>query len=150
MKTLRTISIALVVVLFWVVVSQHLCAQSKPADPTAPAGDDSHQVAGLAQATPGKAKIPVTIESRDVLRAAIHKQDQAQKQISDLTAQFVQMQNQATTKMQTLQAQEKQAAEAVSEAKTKAYAAAKLDPGKYDLDLDTMEFSAKTPTEAKK
>jgi outer membrane murein-binding lipoprotein Lpp len=107
---------------------------------------------GLAQSKPADppAKIPVTLESRDPLRAAIHKQDQVQKQISDLTAQFVQMQNQATTKMQTLQAQEKQTEADIEAAKLKAYAAAKLDPAKYDLDLDTMEFSTKTASEAKK
>jgi hypothetical protein len=110
-------------------------AQSKPADPPpAPA-----------------AKIPLAPSiAKDELWVAVHKRDMAQKQISDLTAQFVQMQNQATTKMQSLQAQEKQTEADIDAAKVKAYAAAKLDPAKYDLDLETMEFSAKTPVEAKK
>jgi hypothetical protein len=110
-------------------------AQQKPADPP--------------PATSAKIPLAPSI-AKDELWVAVHKRDMAQKQISDLTAQFVQMQNQATQKMQTLQAQEKQTEADIEAAKTKAYAAAKLDPVKYDLDLETMEFSAKAASEAKK
>ena len=139
MKTLSFFAVVLMLCTFGV-------AQSKPAEHT----NVPPPLTGDAVTAPSTAKIPVTLESKDALRAAIHKQDQAQKQLSDLNAQLMQIQNQATAKMQTLQAQEKQADEAVTQAKTKAYAAAKLDPGKYDLDLETMEFSPKTASEAKK
>jgi hypothetical protein len=106
-------------------------AQSKPADPPA--------------------KIPLAPSTaKDELWVAVHKKDMAQKQMSDLNAQLMQIQGQATTKMQSLQTQEKQAESDIEAAKMKAYAAAKLDPGKYDFDLETMEFSAKTASEAKK
>ena len=91
-------------------------------------------------------KIPLAPSStKDALWTAVHKRDLAEKQISDLNARFLQLQQQATQQLQTLQAQDKQAADAIEAAKKQAYALAKLDPGKYDLDLETMEFSQKAP-----
>jgi hypothetical protein len=91
---------------------------------------------------PAKISLPPSA-AKDELWSAVHKRDQAQKQIADLNARFLQLQQQATAQLQTLQAQDKQAADAIEAAKTKAYAATKLDPAKYDLDLETMEFSPK-------
>jgi hypothetical protein len=125
MKTLTFCAVALTLCSF-------AGAQSKPADPPAPI------------------KIPVSLESRDTLRAAIHKQDLDDKQISDLTAQFAQMQNQAQTKMQGLQADKEKWSKLIEAEKKQAFVNAKLDPAKYDLDSETMEFSAKLPAEAKK
>jgi hypothetical protein len=80
---------------------------------------------------------------KDELYSAVHKRDTAEKQIADLNSRFLQLQQQATQQLQQLQAQDKQAADAIEAAKTKAFASAKLDPAKYDLDLETMEFSPK-------
>ena len=103
--------------------------QSKPADPPA--------------------KVPLAPSvAKDELWTAVHKRDMAQKQIADLSAKFAQLQNQATQQMQTLQAQEKQAENEIEAAKPKAFAAAKLDPSKYDLDLDTLEVSPKPEPKA--
>lgn len=99
-------------------------AQSKPVDPPA--------------------KIPLAPSiAKDELWTAVHKRDMAEKQISELNTRFLQLQQQATTQLTQLQAQDKQAVDAIEAAKSKAYAAAKLDPAKYDLDLETMEFSPK-------
>lgn len=125
MKTLTFCAVALTLCSF-------AGAQSKPADPPAPI------------------KIPVSLESRDPLREAIHKQDQNDKQISDLSSQFAQMQNQAQTKMQGLQADKEKWSKLIEAEKKQAFVNAKLDPAKYDLDSETMEFSAKLPAEAKK
>jgi hypothetical protein len=96
-------------------------------------------------------KIPIPAEPKDVLRAAIHKQDQTQKQISDLNAAFLQYQQQAQAKAQQLQAQEKQNETAIKDAEDKAYAAAGLDRDKYTLDKEAMEFLPKVaPEQAKK
>ena len=123
MKTLSIFAAALMLCNFaW--------AQSKPADPPA--------------------KVPLAPSvAKDELWTAVHKRDMAQKQIADLSAKFAQLQNQATQQMQTLQAQEKQAENEIDAVKPKAFAAAKLDPEKYELNLDTMEFSPK-PTPATK
>jgi hypothetical protein len=126
-------------------------AQSKPADPPTTTGD--HETTGSYHAIPPAppAKIPLAPSIvKDELWVAVHKRDMAQKQMSDLNAQLMQIQGQATQKMQTLQGQQKQAEVDIEAAKAKAYAAAKLDPAKYDFDLETMEFSAKAASEAKK
>jgi hypothetical protein len=115
-------------------------AQSKPTVPPVSTAD----------AAPNTVKIPVPLESRDPLRSAIHKQDQDDKQISDLTSQFAQMQSQAQTKMQGLQADKEKWSKLIESEKKQAFVDAKLDPAKYDLDSETMEFSAKLPAEAKK
>jgi TolA-binding protein len=100
-------------------------------------------------ADPPKAeKIAVPLEARDNLRAAIHKQDQIEKQISDLNSQFLQVQSRAQQQSQSLQSQEKAAADAVEAAKVEAYKAAKLDRAKWEIDIEGMEFSAKPEQKA--
>lgn len=101
-------------------------------------------------AAPATIKASVPLESRDSLRAAIHKRDVDDKQISDLTSQFAQMQSQAQTKMQSLQTDKEKWSKLIESEKKQAFVNAKLDPAQYDLDEDTMEFSAKLPAAAKK
>jgi hypothetical protein len=134
MKTLSIFAAALMLCTFGV-------AQSKSTVPPAIAD---------VSAAPSAAKIPVPMESKDALRSAIHKQDQDDKQISDLNAGYIQMQTQAQTKMQSLQADKEKYSKLIEAEKKQAFINAKLDPAKYEIDLEAMEFSAKTASEAKK
>lgn len=121
------------------------CLAQSPATPLQPAA----KVEDVKPA-PKTAKIPVPVSlAKDQLWVAIHKRDMAQKQISDLQTQFAQMQAQATQKLQSLQAQDKQAEDAIEAAKVKVYAEAKLDQAHYDLDTEAMEFSEKSSPTAK-
>lgn len=106
---------------------------------------------GFAQSKPADlpTKIPLAPSvAKDELWTAVHKRDMAQKQISDLSAKFAQLQNQATQQMQTLTSNLASAETEIKTAREKAFAAAKLDPEKYDLNLDTMEFSPKPEPKA--
>lgn len=99
-------------------------APAKPADP------------------PAKVALPSS-PAKDALYSAIHKRDQADKDLTDLNLKLTQLQNQAAQQYQQLQARKQQADIAVDAARSEAYKAAKLDPAKFELNDETMEFTAK-------
>lgn len=110
--------------------------------------------AAFAHAQDAPVKIPVPAADKDNLRALIHKQDKIEKQVAELNAQFMKLQQQAIAQMQGLQADQEKQKKAIDAAETQAFAAAKLDPAKYTLDEDAMEFTPKpelkAPAEPKK
>jgi hypothetical protein len=59
--------------------------------------------------------------------------------MTDLNLRFSTLQAQATQQFKELQDQDAKAGAALDAAKTEALKAAKLDPAKYSLDLDTMQ-----------
>lgn len=126
MKTLSFFSVVLMLCSF-------AAAQAAPPEPVDP---------------PKAEKVQVPLDARDALRAAIHQQDKIEKQISDLNAQFLQYQSRAQQQSQSLQGQQKAAAEAVEASKKKAYEAANLDDAKWSIDTETMEFTAKPEQKA--
>jgi TolA-binding protein len=97
--------------------------------------------------SPAKIALPSS-PAKDALYAAIHKRDQAEKQISELNLRLQQLQNQATQQYQQLQETDKLAGAALEAATTAAFKAANLDQSKYTLDLETMEFSARPEPKA--
>ena len=91
---------------------------------------------------PADSPAPLTLApspAKDALYAAIHRRDQIEKQMTDLNLRFSTLQAQATQQFKELQDQDAKAGAALDAAKTEALKAAKLDPAKYSLDLDTMQ-----------
>jgi len=113
------------------------------------------QAPSMKAAEAPKEKIPVAAAPKEALRVAIHKHDQAEKQIADINLQFLQVQANAKAQMDKAQAAEKEAAEEIEKAEQEAFKTAGLDQNHYALDRELMEFTSKTqapkaptPTEA--
>ena len=135
-----------------------LCAALVPCSFTQETATNAPLIKATPAEHPKTVSLPVST-AKDELRAAIHHQDQIERQISDLTAQVAKIQQQATQSLAQaqqqfaqLQAEQKQVAKAVEDARAKAYEAAHLDSKEYAFDQEKMEFSQNPPakTEAKK
>jgi hypothetical protein len=91
----------------------------------------------------------VSSPAKDAIYAAIHKKDQADKALTELNLKLAQIQQQANQQFDALQKQTVAAQAALDDAEKKAFEAAHLDPAKFTLDHETMEFTPK-PEPAKK
>jgi len=117
-------------------------AQAKPVDQTPAAATKPAKLT-----TPERTPVPDS--AKEALRIAIHQHDQAQKQISDINLQFLQVQSQAKTQMEAAQKKEQESQAAITRAEDEAYKAAGLDRAGYAIDDETMQFSAKAMPPAK-
>jgi hypothetical protein len=91
---------------------------------------------------PAKITLPTSPE-KDALLTAIHHQDQAAKEVSDLNQKVQALQMQVQSESTRLQAKQADADKAVAAARAAAFKAANLDEAKYTLDYETWEFTAK-------
>jgi len=116
-----------------------LCRVACPAqaNPTDPPAAEVTKPAKLTEAAPK----PVPSAAKEALFEAMHAHDKAQKQISDINLQFLQVQAQAKQQMDMAQAQEKTSAAAVAKAEDEAYKAAGLERKDYKIDDDAMQFT---------
>lgn len=109
--------------------AQPQAAPPKPADP------------------PAKIAMP-SGPAKEALLLAIHKQDQAAKEVSDLNQKVQTLQMQIQTESTRLQSKQSDANKAVDAARAAAFKAANLDEARYSLDYETWEFTAKPETKA--
>jgi hypothetical protein len=95
-------------------------------------------------ADPAPAPVPtLSAEQKVSLLTLQHKLDATQKQMKDLDLQFQQLQTNAKNQFQSLQQQESAQKAELDAAQKRVLSDMKLDPARYDLNLETLAITAK-------